>query len=55
MYPLVKVYLAASKTIFSGYFLLLCIQHWLVQLGQNFFISGFTNPPTVNFQKVEKK
>ena len=26
-----------------------------VILGQNFFISWFTNPPTVIFQKVEKK
>ena len=25
------------------------------QLGQNFFISWFTNPPTVIFWKVEKK
>ena len=24
-------------------------------LGQNFFISRFTNPPTVIFRKVEKK
>ena len=27
----------------------------LIFLGQNFFISWFTNPPTVIFQKVGKK
>ena len=27
----------------------------LIHLGQNFFISWFTNPPTVIFQKVKKK
>ena len=28
--------------------------HNQMGLGQNFFISGFTNPPTVIFGKVEK-
>ena len=29
--------------------------HQITWLGQNFFISWFTNPPTVVFRKVGKK
>ena len=37
--------------------LLLLVKLFLpkIKLGQNFFISWFTNPPTVIFRKVEKK
>ena len=37
-------------------FIVFIVTEWIIPgLGQNFFISQFTNPPTVIFLKVEKK